>query len=688
VKLIPKGIVIVKSAAKKLILLNKIKNMNKNLLFLALLLSSSVFSQNKHALVVAVGDYPYVKERAENWSDLSSKNDVDLVTKMLKDQHFTNVDYLLDSSATVPNVCKAFEKLISRLQPKDVVYFHYSGHGQRIKDMDGKKFKRANILVKDEPDGFDEALVLYHAPLKWENGYEYEHHFADDQMKFYLDQVRKKVGGQGQVVVVIDACHSGTATRGSDQPNYRGTGTACAPPDSESSSGDDPNVAFGTDFDYQNTAEMGKMTAFFGCKSSQVNREYKPDKNADLRYGSLTYFLINGMTHLGENASYSNLFDEIKKNMIIEFKNEQHPEIEGDNLELKIFSGSFVPQDPFFTINKLYGKEVEIAAGIVNGVAIGDSIGLYDITVNSPKGAKPISTGVITEVRSMEAVAKMNASLEGESHEGVKYRVFKTFNAATGAQIRMKVAIGQKGLKSEIMKRLEKEPNIQVVESDYNYLLKDTTIGGVKNKLIVMVGSSSSYPLRNMSGMTMTGPAQYDSIVTILKDAGKVDLFRKLEASDYNIDFNVRFLDKATKQPISEDLLRKMPEGTAFLLEVENIGNDPFYFNWMDIEPGNKTSLNAGVSANRLIDVGRKVLISVQIAPPFGMEQFKFIATSSTVDFSSFQNMGSEIKTRGTGSSALENFIGGSIQGTRGFSSSEELGTTIKTHVFEITPKQ
>ena len=45
----------------------------------------------------------------------------------------------------------------------------------------------------------------------------FEDHFADDQMKFYLDQVRLKVGGEGQVIVVIDACHSGTATRGSDQ---------------------------------------------------------------------------------------------------------------------------------------------------------------------------------------------------------------------------------------------------------------------------------------------------------------------------------------------------------------------------------------------------------------------------------------------------------------------------------------
>jgi hypothetical protein len=666
--------------------------MKKLLLPIYFFVSLLGFSQKKHALVVAVGDYPEVKERTHNWSDLSSKNDVELVSKMLKDQRFDNVNFLIDSSATVPNLTKAFDKLISQLAPKDIVYFHYSGHGQRIKDVDGKKLTRKNMLARDEPDGFDEALVLYYAPLKWENGYEFEHHFADDQMKFYLDQVRLKVGGEGQVIVVIDACHSGTATRGSDQPNYRGTGEACAPPDDATSTSEDPNIAFGTDFEYQNMANMGKMTAFFGCKSTQVNREFKPDKNGTMRYGSLTYFLVNGMTKLGENASYSNLFDEIKKNMIIEFKNEQHPEIEGDDLQLKIFSGSFVPQDPFYSINKMFGSEIELAAGIMHGVAVGDSVGLYDITVNSPKGAKPLVKGVITEVRSLESVAMLTSSLEGESHEGVKYRVFKTFNANGGAQIRLKVKVGQKAMKTEIMKRLEKEPNIQLVESDYNYLLKDTTIGGVKNKLIVMVGSSADVPLRNMGGMTMEGAAQYDSIVTILKESGKVDLFRKLEATDFNIDFNIRLLDPTTKQPLSEDVARKMPVGTKFLIEVENTGNDPFYFNQIDIEPGNKTTLNLGKEAfsNKLIDVGRKQLFQTSIGEPYGLEQFKFIATSTPVDFSSLGTMGSEIKTRSGGDeSALSGFIGASVSGnTRGFSSDQELGATIKSFVFEIVEKK
>jgi len=151
-------------------------------------------------------------------------------------------------------------------------------------------------------------------------------------------------------------------------------------------------------------------------------------------------------------------------------------------------------------------------------------------------------------------------------------------------------------------------------------------------------------------------------------------------------------LDQATRQPLSEDVLRKMPVGTEFLVEVENIGNDPFYFNQIDIEPGNKTTLNLGkdVYANKLIDVGRKQVFPTKIGEPYGLEQFKFIATSTPVDFSSLATMGTEIKTRSGGDeSALAGFIGASVSGnTRGFSSDQELGATIKSFVFEIVKKK
>ena len=203
---------------------------NKFYIILFILFSFTSFSQQKHALVVAVADYPYIEDR-KNWKDLSSDHDVELLREMFNDQGFTeeNITYLMDSEATVENLDNAFESLKKRVNQGDIIYFHYSGHGQQISDVNGKKYKRKNVLVKDETDGFDETLVLYNAPMRYYKGYEFEHHYVDDQLNVHITDLRKSIGKNGQIVVVIDACHSGSATRGEDEPTVRGTDEPCAP---------------------------------------------------------------------------------------------------------------------------------------------------------------------------------------------------------------------------------------------------------------------------------------------------------------------------------------------------------------------------------------------------------------------------------------------------------------------------
>lgn len=55
--------------------------------FLLLCQFISIFSQTKHALLIGVGKYPD-RTDVKPWSDLSSKNDIDLVKTMLKNQKF------------------------------------------------------------------------------------------------------------------------------------------------------------------------------------------------------------------------------------------------------------------------------------------------------------------------------------------------------------------------------------------------------------------------------------------------------------------------------------------------------------------------------------------------------------------------------------------------------------------------
>ena len=653
--------------------------MNNKYLFLFFISCSFCFSvsfsQNKHAIIVAIADYPTNEKGETVWKDLSSNNDVDLVKAMLKEQLFqeSNCAFLIDKEATPENLDKAFESLIVKLKEGDIVYFHYSGHGQQVADIKPKK--RKGIVGGDEKDRYDEAFVLYNAPMAFDkNGtYEMEHHYVDDQMKVQFDKIRKKIGLKGQVILVLDACHSGTATRGADDPKVRGSKTVCAPADWKPGTDSDTSAAFGTDFEYNTDQSMGKMVAFFGCKADQLNNEFLPE-GTNIRYGSLTYFFVNGMKKLGEkNSSYANLFSEIRKNMFVNWGGEQVPEIEGDDLSQAIFSNTFIPTKPFFNIESIYFNEVNIDAGTLSGLAVGDELGLFSTDVNNPKDTTAFFEGKITEISALKAKLKLTKGIEdAESNSGL-YRVFLLKKGSTGAEIKVKLDL--KKHKKEITSRLDMLSNVKLVKADYNYLVKELDDG----KVIIYVDLDEKMPFKNMKPMTIKGTEQYDSLVLFLKQASQIEMLRKLNCSDANIDFDVKFLNGNGNEVFS---------GLDYIIEVTNTGNDQFSMQIIEIEPNSKINVLPAPSFNfTLLPNGKRNIKLKFSADPPGMEQLLLIATPSKIDLSPLGELGKEIKTRGSSNSPLVEFINTNSSGTRGLSS-DPGEVTIKSLIFEIKPKQ
>lgn len=124
----------------------------------------------------------------------------------------SNIQILVNEQATRQAIEKAFEKLISQLEKGDLVYIHFSGHGQQITDVNS-----------DELDKYDEAWVPYDAMRTYDaKGYHGQNHLADDVLESYFNRMRTKIGAEAQLIIVIDACHSGDGTRGdySDGSQY------------------------------------------------------------------------------------------------------------------------------------------------------------------------------------------------------------------------------------------------------------------------------------------------------------------------------------------------------------------------------------------------------------------------------------------------------------------------------------
>ena len=215
----------------------------------------------KRALVIGIGNYP----EASGWAKINGDKDLPIVRDMLLANGFQSKDIveLKNESATADAIRKALDALVGKAAKGDVIYIHFSGHGQQITDLHG-----------DEEDGFDEAWIPIDAQFSYAKGkYEGENHIIDDQLNQWLSQLRSKVGATGKITVVADACHSGGGSRGDeDESEYVVRGTS------------DAFVISGNTKPF--SGEVGTIDWIFisACKSYQCNYEYKGT-------GSLTYAL-------------------------------------------------------------------------------------------------------------------------------------------------------------------------------------------------------------------------------------------------------------------------------------------------------------------------------------------------------------------------------------------------------------
>ena len=170
------------------------------------MLSLSVTAQTKRALVIGLGE-----QQDKAWNKINGDKDVPFVQAMLKNAGFKSVTTLVNRQATKVGIVGAFKRMAASCKQGDVVYIHYSGHGQQMTDVHN-----------DERDGLDECWIPYDAYRKASATYHGEKHLTDDELNVYLNAIRHKIGEKGKLLVVIDACHSGDGTRGDDNEVVRG----------------------------------------------------------------------------------------------------------------------------------------------------------------------------------------------------------------------------------------------------------------------------------------------------------------------------------------------------------------------------------------------------------------------------------------------------------------------------------
>lgn len=230
------------------------------ILFL-LLVSLQLSAQTQRALVIGLGE-----QVDKSWAKINGDKDVPLVQQMLQKVGYTDIRTLVNKQATKAGIVTAFKKLTAQCAAGDIVYIHFSGHGQQVTDVNGDEGKK---------DGWDEAWVPYDAYLKYDAKlYKGEKHLIDDELNTLLTAIRNKIGDRGKLLVVVDACHSGDSSRGDNiDETVRGVKDEFIIPVKQ-----------------RGTAQKApeRWLTLSACKDYQLNQEMKNPKAGKLTYALYT----------------------------------------------------------------------------------------------------------------------------------------------------------------------------------------------------------------------------------------------------------------------------------------------------------------------------------------------------------------------------------------------------------------
>ena len=260
-----------------------------------MLFPSAINAQRKRAFMVGISHYD-TELTGFQWNNINGVEDVNLLTPILKKQGFTTTT-LLDGEATFNNIVNQITQFTNKTKKGDIVYIHFSAHGQPVEDLNG-----------DEEDGWDESIVPIDAYKIYKKGfYEGKKHLTDDLLNKHIKKLREKIGPTGFLYVVIDACHAGTSSRANDE-TVRGTHVGFT----YNNKVFRPSTCKKSHYRIEASVKQSNVLFIEACRSDQVNTEIKVDGK---HFGPLSYNIAQTLTGLTLTTNSNVFVESIKRSL-------------------------------------------------------------------------------------------------------------------------------------------------------------------------------------------------------------------------------------------------------------------------------------------------------------------------------------------------------------------------------------
>lgn len=261
-----------------------------------MLLSTAVNAQRKRAFLVGISHYDTALTGYQ-WNNINGVEDINLLYPILKNQGFATT-VLLDEQATFENIVSQMTQFTNKTKKGDVVYLHFSAHGQPVEDSNG-----------DEEDGWDESIVPIDAYKIYKRGvYEGQKHLTDDLLNKYVKKLREKIGSNGFLYVVIDACHAGTSSRANDE-TVRGTKVGFTANNKVFK----PSITKKSHYKIEASTKWANVLFIEACRPDQVNKEVKVGSKS---YGPLSYNIAQALSVKPISLNAKDFIEAIKASIL------------------------------------------------------------------------------------------------------------------------------------------------------------------------------------------------------------------------------------------------------------------------------------------------------------------------------------------------------------------------------------
>jgi hypothetical protein len=626
----------------------------------------------KIALLVGIADYA----PGTGWLPLNTRPDVERMRGALEAHGFAadDIHELTDPEADRAGIEGAFRThLLDAAREGTIAVFHYSGHGHRLTDDD-----------HDELDGYDEVLVPFDAPQNPPSGYTGDRHLRDDDLHGWLQELRRAVGPTGDVVVSLDSCFSGSATRSLIDPTAtaRGSLEPIGPPQTPVSENLDelaPDRAGGFD----ETATRGSSAAgpadpalapyVFFSASLHNELAFETRNEAQEKMGSLSFALSSALARAGAGDTYRGLFRQVERIMAGRVRNT--PQSEG-MLERELFAGRAVPQQEFLEI-AVYDAAARTAR--VRGGALAALLPGSRVVVNAPetREADPSAAwahgSVVSATPFLSEVAFDFVEPGADVASGWVFVVERSYG---GAGLRVTVEASA-GVRAALGSAFAQKRFLDVVTAD-----GEVTIRERDGELLAAAADGSAI---------FREPAEPPHAVLAgrllrrLDDYSRNRWLRRLE--EHSRDYKVRLEIEpcrleTTTTALGQELVRcggpidrstaggelQMRIGDGYELVIVNEGRKRARVAVLDLwSDGRITQLWPFAEergADKVIEPGAtfKIEEPFEIGPPTGSEMLKLMATDQFVDYWPITSEGARA---GAPRGLFDTLFAGAFEGTR-----------------------